>query len=152
MITEGWLRSGGTALEPVEFYTDPHRRQGPRPEHDLSQPHVQAKYFQEVEADDTNVEWLACPCTTFCDWNLQNNGTRTFQNPMGAPNEKEDMGNKLAIFEANCLRRHWTEVIFLLRRALGGRAGPQDWHLPRGKRSLQRPDVDFLEVEMCAYG
>ena len=105
VITEGWLKEGETALEPIEFYKDPHRKQGPRPEHDLSNPQVQARYLQEVEEDHTNVESLACPCTTFCDWNLQNHGTRTFQNPMGAPNAKEEMGNTLAIFEAKLFEK-----------------------------------------------
>ena len=153
VITEGWLKEGETALEPIEFYKDPHRKQGPRPEHDLSNPQVQARYLQEVEEDHTNVESLACPCTTFCDWNLQNHGTRTFQNPMGAPNAKEEMGNTLAIFEAKLFEKALDRGHFPIAES-SGRSGryPKMWHLPCWQKILQRPDVDFLEVDMCAYG
>ena len=70
VITQGWLRAGEVAMEPVELYEDPHLQQGRRPDHDLADADVQNKFFQEVDDDRTNVEWLACPCTTLCDWNL----------------------------------------------------------------------------------
>ena len=40
------------------------------------------------------------PCTTFCDWRLQNGGTRTFQNPAGLPTAKEHIGNALSEYGA----------------------------------------------------
>eukprot|EP00435_Cladocopium_sp_Y103_P035203 s583_g9.t1 len=153
VMTEGWLKAGERAMEPIEFYTHPHLRQGPRPDHDLSQPAVQERYLQEIDADVTNVEWLACPCTTFCDWNLQNHGTRTFENPMGTPNEKEALGNQLAIFEATAFERALDRGHFPIAES-SGRSGryPKMWHLPCWQKILQRPDVDFLEIDMCAYG
>ena len=141
------------ALEPVELYEDPHRRQGPRPDHDLANPTVQQRFYQEVEEDKTNVEWLACPCTTFCDWNLQNNGTRTFQNPQGKPNAKEELGNTLSEFEAAIFEKALDRGHFPIAES-SGRSGryPKMWHLPCWQKLLQRPDVDFLEIDMCAYG
>ena len=94
-ITKGWQAEGGVARAPVELYEDPHHGRGVRPEHDLSSPAVQQRCLDEIEAEDANIEWMACPC--FCD---QNNGTRTFDNPSGSPNEKEAMGNCLADFQA----------------------------------------------------
>ena len=153
VITQGWRRAGEIALEPVELYEDPHRRQGPRPDHDLANPTVQQRFYQEVEEDKTNVEWLACPCTTFCDWNLQNNGTRTFQNPQGKPNAKEELGNTLAEFEAAIFEKALDRGHFPIAES-SGRSGryPKMWHLPCWQKLLQRPDVDFLEIGMCAYG
>ena len=29
---------------------------------------------------------------------------------------------------------------------------PKQWHLPEWKKVLSREDVDFEEVDMCAYG
>lgn len=153
VITQGWRKAGEIALEPVELYEDPHHRQGPRPDHDLANPTVQQRFYQEVEEDKTNVEWLACPCTTFCDWNLQNHGTRTFQNPQGKPNAKEELGNTLAEFEATLFEKALDRGHFPIAES-SGRSGryPKMWHLPCWQKLLQRPDVDFLEVDMCAYG
>ena len=153
MITQGWLQAGEVALEPIELYEDPHHRRGLRPDHDLSQPMVQERCLREVEEDKINVEWLVCPCTTFCDWNLQNNGTRTFSNPTGLPNDKEAMGNCLAEFEAKICEKALEKGHFPIAES-SGRSGryPKMWNLPCWQRILQRPDVDFLEVDMCAYG
>jgi hypothetical protein len=153
VITQGWLAAGGVAKEPVELYEDPHHRRGLRPEHDLSKPSVQQECLKELEADVANVEWMACPCTTFCDWNLQNNGTRTFQNPSGRPNEKEEMGNCLAEFEAKLFEKALERGHFPVAES-SGRSGryPKMWNLPCWQKILQRPDVDFVEIDMCAFG
>ena len=29
---------------------------------------------------------------------------------------------------------------------------PKQWHLPSWKRVLQRPDVDYIDLDMCAFG
>ena len=55
-----------------------------------------------------NVWWLAGPCTSFCDWGLQNNGTRSFQRPEGGSDgrqltENEEIGNILSEVEAELL-------------------------------------------------
>ena len=149
MITQGWLQAGEVALEPIELYEDPHHRRGLRPDHDLSQPMVQERCLREVEEDKVNVEWLACPCTTFCDWNLQNNGTRTFSNPTGLPNDKEAMGNCLAEFEAKIFEKALEKGHFPIAES-SGRSGryPKMWNLPC-QRILQRPDVDFLWRWIC---
>ena len=149
VITQGWLQAGEVALEPIELYEDPHHCRGLRPDHDLSQPMVQERCLREVEEDKVNVEWLACPCTTFCDWNLQNNGTRTFSNPTGLPNDKEAMGNCLAEFEAKIFEKALEKGHFPIAES-SGRSGryPKMWNLPC-QRILQRPDVDFLWRWIC---
>jgi len=153
VISSGWRDAGEVALEEVELYQDPHRRTGRRDSHDLSKAVVQAQMLKEVDSDLFNVEWIACPCTTYCDWNLENGGTRTFQQPMGEPTEKEAMGNTLSTFGATLFERALRRGHFPIAESSGlsGRY-PKQWHLPAWQRILQRPDVDFLEVDMCGYG
>lgn len=76
-ITEEWRRTGH-AQEPIEVFNQPHLKQGYRPEHDLLRPEVQTKVRQEAITGPANVWWIAAPCTTYCDWQLQNGGSRTF--------------------------------------------------------------------------
>ena len=153
VITAGWKAAGEVALEPVELFADPHRQQGRREQFDLANPTVQARYLREIEEDKFNLEWLACPCTTFCDWNLQNRGTRTFDRPLGKPTEKEAYGNNLSNFGAVAFEKALVRGHFPIAESSGlsGRY-PKQWHLPAWQRLLRRPDVDFLEVDMCAYG
>ena len=96
VISAGWAQAGEVRLEPIELYKDPHRRLQPRPDHDLSLPEVQDRCLTAVDNDVSNVEWIAAPCTTFCDWNLQNHGIiRTFENPIGFPQCKGGCGQLL---------------------------------------------------------
>eukprot|EP00438_Fugacium_kawagutii_P035496 Skav226807 [mRNA] locus=scaffold2056:134273:145141:- [translate_table: standard] len=153
VITQGWLSAGEVALEPVELYTDPHRTQGPRAAHDLSSQPVQHEALLHAQRLGFNVLWIACPCTTFCDWNLQNSGTRTFANPEGTPTAKEANGNCLSNFGAKLFETALEAGAFPIAESSGlsGRY-PKQWHLPAWKRLLQRPDVDFVELDMCAFG
>ena len=153
ILTKGWMAAGGTALEPIELFKEPHLQRGRRELHDLSDPTNQRRFLQGVEEGVSNIEWIACPCTTFCDWNLQNNGTRTFSQPEGSPNEKEKIGNTLSeygalLFEASLQRKG-----FPIAESSGpsGRY-PKQWNLPAWQRLLRRPDVDFIEIDMCAFG
>ena len=114
---------------------------------------MQFEQLRRVEADEFNVEWIACPCTTFCDWNLQNGGSRTFDKPVGFPTAKEEVGNTLSIFGAQLFEKALDRGHFPIAESSGvsGRY-PKQWNLPQWQRLLQRSDVDFLEVDMCAYG
>ena len=56
------------------------------------------------------MHWVAAPCTSYCDWQLQNGGSRTFDQPagtgLGPLAEAERLGNHLSeyaaeIFEAS---------------------------------------------------
>ena len=153
VITKAWLAEGAVALEPVELYEDPHRQSGPRPDHDLSKPEVQAKYKAEVQQNESNVHWISCPCTTFCDWQLQNQGTRTFECPAGQPTAKEENGNTLSNFGADLFEASMLAGNFPIAESSGSSGRyPKQWNLPSWKRIIQRPDVDFIELDMCAFG
>ena len=153
VITKAWLAEGAVALEPVELYEDPHRQIGPRPDHDLSKPEVQAKYKEEVQQNESNVHWISYPCTTFCDWQLQNQGTRTFECPAGQPTAKEENGNTLSNYGADLFEASMMAGNFPVAESSGtsGRY-PKQWNLASWKRIIQRPDVDFIELDMCAFG
>ena len=153
VITKGWQEAGLTALEPVELYQDPHQQLGPRQEHDLSVKENQSKYLQGIQQDETNVEWIAAPCTTFCDWALQNGGTRTFDKPEGLPTPKEHQGNVLSAFGAQAFEAAMQRGHFPIAESSGpsGRY-PKQWNLPCWRRILQLPNVTFLEIDMCAFG
>ena len=110
-------------------------------------------YLQAIDNDQFNVPWIACPCTTYCDWNLQNGGTRTWDNPEGHPTAKEQMGNTLSTFGAVAFERALDRGHFPIAGSSGlsGRY-PKQWHLPCWQRLLKRPDVQFIEIEMCSFG
>eukprot|EP00435_Cladocopium_sp_Y103_P041030 s1496_g11.t1 len=153
VISQGWRRAGEVALEEVELYDDPHHQRGKRLHHDLADPAVQQRYLEAIEKDEFNVEWIACPCTSYCDWNLQNGGTRTFDNPLGAPTAKEEVGNTLSTFGALAFEKALDRGHFPVAESSGlsGRY-PKQWHLPCWQRILQRPDVQFIEIDMCSFG
>ena len=153
VITKGWRAANQTALEPIELYAQPHQQLGPRPDHDLSDPHRQEYFISRLKAQDSNVQWIASPCTSFCDWCLQNGGTRTFQNPAGQPTAKEQIGNALSEYGARVFETSLLQGGFPIAESSGtsGRY-PKQWHLPQWRRLLQRPDVDFIEIDMCAFG
>ena len=153
VITKGWTDAGMVALEPIELYDQPHQQLGPRPDHDLAQADRQKFYLDKLNEQESNVQWIASPCTTFCDWCLQNGGTRTFQNPAGLPTEKEKIGNILSEYGAKVFEKSMQQGGFPIAESSGtsGRY-PKQWHLPQWRRLLQRPDVDFIEVDMRAFG
>ena len=152
VLSQGWINAGEVALEPIELYEKPHLKQGRRELHDLTKPSNQQRYLESVAKGESNVQWIACPCTTYCDWNLQNNGTRTFAEPHGIT-EQEQMGNTMSEFGATLFEISMLHNGFPIAESSGpsGRY-PKQWNLPAWQRLLQRPDVDFIEIDMCAYG
>ena len=153
VLSKGWTSAGETALEPIELYGKPHLKREPRALHDLTDPVNQQRYIQSVEDGESNIQWIACPCTTYCDWNLQNGGTRTFQCPQGQPTSSEAAGNCMSEFGATLFEVSLMNNGFPIAESSGpsGRY-PKQWNLPAWQRLLQRPDVDFIEIDMCAFG
>eukprot|EP00435_Cladocopium_sp_Y103_P042118 s923_g11.t1 len=155
-VTEAWRRNG-EALEPVEVFSKPHTKEGYRPAHDLLLPAVQDKVFQQCEEGKANVWWIAAPCTSYCDWQLQNGGTRTFDRPegtgLGAYAQREQDGNTLSTFGAKLFEKALDKGQFPVceSSASSGRY-PKQWDLPVWRAILQREDVDHVDFVMCAWG
>ena len=103
-LTREWRRNG-VAEEPVEVYEEPHEKRGYRKHHDITKPEVRARLLKEAKDGDIGVGWLAAPCTSYCDWQLQNGGSRTFTQPEGTGEgplaETEAVGNVLSHFAAD---------------------------------------------------
>lgn len=144
-ITKEW-RANGQALEPVELYEDPHLRRGRRAHHDLSDPAVQQQHLEAVtDPEGPNVGWVACPCTSYCDWQLQNGGSRTFGQPEGTGQgplaAAEELGNNLSRFGARYFEAMLDAGGFPVAEssAPSGRY-PKQWDLPEWKRVLSRSD------------
>lgn len=154
-LTTQWRGTGGQALEPVEVYEDPHTREGYKPGHDLLKPEVRAFHLQRAREGPENVAWLASPCTTFCDWQLQNGGTRSFAEPEGTQqrSQKEEDGNTMANFAAEYFETMLDHGGFPVAESTGASGRyPKQWNLASWKRVLARPDVDYMEFRMCSFG
>eukprot|EP00435_Cladocopium_sp_Y103_P058511 s1062_g20.t1 len=155
-ITEAWSRNG-EALKPVEVFSKPHTKEGYRPDHDLLIPAVQTKVLQQCDDGVANVWWIAAPCTSYCDWQLQNGGTRTFDRPegtgIGPYAQREQDGNCLSTFGAKLFEKALDKGQFPVceSSASSGRY-PKQWDLPVWKAILQREDVDHVDFAMCAWG
>ena len=153
-ISKEWS-ANGNALEPVELYQDPHLRQGKRAHHDL--PEIQRRHRDPLcEPDGPNVGWIACPCTSYSDWQLQNGGSRTFENPEGTGEgplaASEQLGNELSRFGAAYFEAMLNSGGFPVAEssAPSGRY-PKQWDLPEWKRILARDDVTWVDFPMCAF-
>ena len=155
-VTKEWS-ANGQACPPVELYEEPHIRKGPREAHDLTKTQVQSRVLKKVkDVDGPNVGWIASPCTSYCDWQLQNGGTRTFDNPYGTGKgplaQSEDTGNRLSVFSA----QYFTEMLnaggfpVAESSAPSGRY-PKQWDLPEWKAVLSREDVEWVDLPMCAF-
>jgi hypothetical protein len=156
-LTRAWKQRGGKALEPVEVYAYPHHREGYRAAHDLLRPEVQDVHLQRARHGPENVGWVASPCTSYCDWNLENGGSRTFEHPEGGSGrpltEKEKEGNQLSEFGARYFLNMLENDGFPIAESSGGSGRyPKQWDLPCWQAILARPDVDWVEFKMCAYG
>ena len=156
-LTRAWKQRGGKALEPVEVYAYPHHREGYRAAHDLLRPEVQDVHLQRTRHGPENVGWAASPCTSYCDWNLENGGSRTFEHPEGGRGrpltEKEKEGNQLSEFGAKYFLNMLENDGFPIAESSGGSGRyPKQWDLLCWQAILARPDVDWVEFKMCAYG
>eukprot|EP00435_Cladocopium_sp_Y103_P071083 s29_g36.t1 len=89
-----------------------------------------------------------CPLHySYCDWQLQNGGTRTFEAPLGTGSgplaQREADGNVLSEFAAELFEKALGHGQFPVceSSASSGRY-PKQWDLPSWRRILQRDDVD----------
>ena len=155
-ISAEWSKTS-PIMEPVEVYERPHDKQGYRAHFDLSRKDVHNKFLAEVRTGPSNVHWIAAPCTSYCDWQQKNGGTRTFECPEGTGQgplaATEATGNILSMHAAELFEASLDSGAFPLVESSGvsGRY-PKQWDLPCWKRILNRPDVEYVDLPMCAFG
>lgn len=151
-LTTQWRNQGGRALEPVEVFKNPHTKDGYQREHVLLQPEIKALHLARARDGPENLGWLAAPCTSYCDWNLENGGSREggATKPL---TEREQQGNALSEFAAEYFVTMLDNGGYPLAESSGcsGRY-PKQWDLPCWRKILARPDVDFVEFRMCSFG
>ena len=158
VMTKGWEAAGVKVMEPVELWSDPVTRSGYRQGHDLTRADVQKRLLYLAGHGQPNVWWIAPPCTSFCDWGAQNGGTRTFTCPWGGADGKphkdvELQGNLFSKIASELFLNALRNKAFVVVES-SGRSGryPKMWDLPWWREILARPDVQFVEFPMCAFG
>ena len=155
-ISTAWAKNG-ISCEPIEVFQQPHDKKGYKKEHDMLIASNRQRLMDQAKQRTAQVWWIAAPCTSYCDWQLENGGTRTFQHPegtgQGPHGEREQQGNVLSTFGAELFETVLDNGGFPIceSSAMSGRY-PKQWDLPAWKRILSRPDVDFIESPMCAFG
>eukprot|EP00435_Cladocopium_sp_Y103_P039436 s669_g10.t1 len=155
-ITTKWQETAPVE-EPIEVFAQPHLRKGYQQDHDLLLPANRKRMQEQAREGPANVWWLAAPCTSFCDWQLQNGGTRTFQHPEGGlegpQQQRENDGNALSTWAADTFEDLLDQGAFPIceSSAASGRY-PKQWDLPAWRRVLNRSDVEYIEFPMCAFG
>ena len=157
-MTQGWQCAGFQCAEPVEVHDEPHLRQGYRQAFDLTLPDVRKRLLYAARGGPANVWWIAAPCTSFCDWFLQNNGARSFEFPQGGTGgvplkPVEEIGNMLGDMSAELFVSVMETGGFPLAESTAKSSRyPKMWDLPKWQAILARPDVDSVEFPMCAFG
>ena len=158
VMSAGWAAAGLQHLTPIELYSDPASRKGYVEACDLTRAEVQKRLLYAAKDGEANVWWLAPPCTSFCDWGLENGGTRSFQYPAGGVTKQPPLQVEVT---GNLLSKVTAEIFLAVLRNGGfplvestARSGryPKMWDLPWWKEILARPDVQFVEFPMCAFG
>ena len=156
----GWtagLRHQGFKRVPVELYADPLRTQDPQPEHDLTKAPV-IKRLRDLAAAAPapgvpNVWQFGSPCTTYCDFQLLNGGTRTHARPEGDGSRPDELlGNQFADLSASLcesLFEHGREFAFE-SSAPSGRY-PKIWDMPSMRRLRKRTGARIVAMDMCAW-
>ena len=157
-VTQSWLETGALADDPIELYTDPLSRKGPRPEHDILRTEVQRALLNKAKSPTTArpTHWfIEFPCGSFCDWQIHNGGTRTFQDPVGHPDgpQWEQDGTKLATFAASLYGTvaDAGDVAVAENPAPSGRY-PSAFDLPCWQRVLRRRDTLVIPMDLCEHG
>ena len=158
----GWLdcrvtASGFTCAEPVELYEDPLTMEGVRPEHDLSDPAVADRLRELAKAapapDVPNIWQFGSPCTTFCDFQLLNQGTRSFSSPEGDGTRAEELlGNQFADLCAElCESLYTCGREFAFESSAPSGRYPKIWDLPSMRRMRQSTGARVVPMDMCAW-
>ena len=154
----GLEKAGLKADEPIELYADPDARTGRRPDHDLLQTEVQEALLRRArDPEGPNVWILEPPCTSFCDFQKINGGTRSFEEPLGGEGGRrltggEELGNQIAAYMATLFIAILDagKFVMLENQARSGNY-PKIWDTPMWKRLLTRSDVELIPWSFCAW-
>lgn len=160
----GWTKAmkeaGHRVLEPIEIYEDPLRQKGYRAEHDLKDPKVRKRLTDQAKElpgpDAPNLYHLGTPCTSYCDFNLLNGGTRTYERPQGDPDqltESESDGNLFCDFTCElCLEAYNHDKEFVVENTMPTGRYPKLWDQPAMQRLQRATGALFIPAHLCEWG
>ena len=156
--TKGLQYQGIPCGEPIEYYEDPIQQKGYKPQHDTRDPKVRERLLGLAGAppgpDVPNTWQLGVVCTSFCDHQLKNGGSRTWQRPQGdGTRPSEVQGNEDAEFAAElCTVLADNGRLFALESSAPSGRYPKIWDLPCMQRLRRRTGAKIVSMAMCAWG
>lgn len=132
--TKGLEYQGIPCNEPIEYFDDPLKQVGYKPEHDTRDAEVQARLKGLAGAppgpDVPNTWQLGVVCTSFCDRQITNGGTRTWEQPQG-DGARPVQGNADAEFAADlCTILHENGRTWGIESSAPTGRYPKLWDLP----------------------
>ncbi len=160
----GWSKAmkeaGHHVLEPIEVYEDPMRQKGYKASHDVKDPDVRRRLIDQAKElpgpQVPNVYHLGTPCTSYCDFNLLNGGTRTFDQPRGNPDQltpTEEDGNLFCDFTCDlCLEAYNHDKEFVIENTMPTGRYPKLWDQPAVQRLQRATGALFVPAHLCEWG
>ena len=152
--------AGHHTLEPIEVFEDPMQRKGYRPDHDLKDPQVRKRLLAQARElpgpSSPNLYHLGTVCTSFCDFNLLNGGTRTYERPQGDPDRltpSEQDGNLYCEFTCDlCHEAYLHDKEFVIENTMPTGRYPKLWDQPAIKRLQEATGALFIPSHLCEWG
>ena len=157
--TKAMVEAGLAANEPIELYSDPLQKQGRRDHFDLKDEKIANHYLQAtMELPGpcaANVWEFGTPCTSYCDFNILNGGTRSFDAPEGGPKptQSEQEGNHFCELTCRmCESLYAHDKEFILESSMPSGRYPKIWDQPAVQRLQQLTGALIVPTHLCEWG
>lgn len=158
--SEAMKEAGHKVLDPIEVYEDPLRQKGYRAHHDLKNPEVRKRLLDQARElpgpEVPNVYHLGTPCTSYCDFNLLNGGTRIYDQPQGDPERRtpsEEEGNLFCDFTCElCFEAYQHDKEFVIENTMPTGRYPKLWDQPALQRLQRATGALFVPAHLCEWG
>ncbi|CAK9068985.1 unnamed protein product, partial [Durusdinium trenchii] len=157
--TKAMKEAGLAANEPIELFSDPLQKKGRREQFDLKDEKVANFYLQATMElpgpSAANVWEFGTPCTSYCDFNILNGGTRSFSSPEGGPHPtaSEQEGNYFC--DLTCRMReslYHHDKEFILESSMPSGRYPKIWDQPAIQRLQQSTGALIVPTHLCEWG
>ena len=157
--TKAMKEAGLAANEPIELFSDPLQKKGRREQFDLKDEKVANFYLQATMElpgpSAANVWEFGTPCTSYCDFNILNGGTRSFSSPEGGPRPtaSEQEGNYFC--DLTCRMReslYHHDKEFILESSMPSGRYPKIWDQPAIQRLQQSTGALIVPTHLCEWG
>ena len=157
--TKAMMEAGLAANEPIELFSDPLQKKGRREQFDLKDEKVANFYLQATMElpgpSAANVWEFGTPCTSYCDFNILNGGTRSFSSPEGGPHPtaSEQEGNYFCDLTCRmCESLYHHDKEFILESSMPSGRYPKIWDQPAIQRLQQSTGALIVPTHLCEWG